>query len=385
MHPFNKPLNAITAADIEALLQSGVIESRTLDYKRDLYGASDKDKKSFLIDVSALANTNGGYLVIGVAEDEGVPKSIAGVNISDFDKLKLHFENLLRMSVDPPIRGIEFQTVDITADKKVLVIEVPRSVNRPHAVAHNGYYRFHGRHSGGTYPFAVNDIKRAILESETIAFKLKSFRNDRIALISEGQTFFKLLDNAKTVLHIMPESAFDLENAAQLQNGSTSEFSPYYSRVFGGHSHRINFEGVITFTRPDEHGCVANYVQVFRNGIVEVVDAFTNRTRNGEKEFNSGLSEEFLTTSLETCLKGMEKHSVLLPCWLGVSLLSVRNFVLAIPPSSTIHQYPLDRNDLLIHELKVDSYNISPKEVLKPIFDLIANAFGLARSLHHRP
>lgn len=52
--------------DIEQLIQESVSESRTLDYKEELPGNSDQQKKDFLADVSAFANTRGGDLIFGV-------------------------------------------------------------------------------------------------------------------------------------------------------------------------------------------------------------------------------------------------------------------------------------------------------------------------------
>jgi len=39
-----------------------------LDYKRDVPGESDQDKKEFLADISSFANATGGDLIYGVDE-----------------------------------------------------------------------------------------------------------------------------------------------------------------------------------------------------------------------------------------------------------------------------------------------------------------------------
>jgi len=72
-----KLLNAITEEDLQSLITNGVAEGRTIDYKRDLPGNSDGDKKEFLADVSSFANTGGGDLVFGMDEAGGLPTRIA--------------------------------------------------------------------------------------------------------------------------------------------------------------------------------------------------------------------------------------------------------------------------------------------------------------------
>ena len=54
------PLETVTSADIDALVTNGRSESTQLDYKLTLPRGTDDDKKEFLADVSAFANTLGG-------------------------------------------------------------------------------------------------------------------------------------------------------------------------------------------------------------------------------------------------------------------------------------------------------------------------------------
>ena len=61
-----KPLEQIAADHLPALITNAVSEGRTIDYKRELPGNSDGDKKEFLADVSSFANTSGGDLVFGM-------------------------------------------------------------------------------------------------------------------------------------------------------------------------------------------------------------------------------------------------------------------------------------------------------------------------------
>ena len=62
-------LNQIDESAIEALKTNTVSESKTLEYKSQLPGGTDAEKKEFLADISAFANTREGDLVFGVEED----------------------------------------------------------------------------------------------------------------------------------------------------------------------------------------------------------------------------------------------------------------------------------------------------------------------------
>ena len=59
----NRPLESIEAADLQALIENEVAESRTIEYKQSLPGNSRDDRKEFLADVSSFANASGGHLI----------------------------------------------------------------------------------------------------------------------------------------------------------------------------------------------------------------------------------------------------------------------------------------------------------------------------------
>jgi hypothetical protein len=58
----------------EAIERRLGILARLGDYKRDIYGNSENDKREFLADVSSFANTIGGDIVIGIDEASGLPR-----------------------------------------------------------------------------------------------------------------------------------------------------------------------------------------------------------------------------------------------------------------------------------------------------------------------
>jgi predicted HTH transcriptional regulator len=70
MGVFQKPLVQLNESDLLGLI--GESENKTLDYKRDLPGQSEGEKKEFLYDASSFANTLGGDIVFGVEEQNGL-------------------------------------------------------------------------------------------------------------------------------------------------------------------------------------------------------------------------------------------------------------------------------------------------------------------------
>ncbi|MBN1845337.1 MAG: ATP-binding protein [Sedimentisphaerales bacterium] len=377
---FNKPLSEVTLDDIESLAENKVPESRTLDYKRDLYGENDAGKREFLIDVSAFANTLGGYLLIGIEESDGIPKHITGIEIDNTDQHRLKFENLLRTGVDPPIRGIDFHAVKVDSSRTLLIIEIPRSVSRPHAVTINKYFRFYGRNSTGNFPFQVDDIRRAIVESETFFDRIRIFRSDRIAQIASGETPVPLPDSGKLVLHVIPSSSFESGKRYELGDSISMGLKPIYA---SGGLHRYNFDGIITYRKLQEHMAIC-YTQIFHSGIIEAVDTLLLTPKNGMAGIPSLAYEKALIKSLKDYLSTIEGLGVGHPTWICLSLLGIRGYRLLVPDSLCFEECnPIDRDELIIPEIQIVEGNHSAEDILKPAFDSIWNACGYKRSFNY--
>jgi hypothetical protein len=52
-----KPLDSI-GEDLNQLVSEGVIEAKTIEYKRDNYGSSDESRKEFILSNCGLANSS---------------------------------------------------------------------------------------------------------------------------------------------------------------------------------------------------------------------------------------------------------------------------------------------------------------------------------------
>src|SRR5574337_684787 len=85
-----KPLEEISEADLQALIDNGVRESQTLEYKREVYGRGDEEVREMLRDISSIANAFGGDMLIGVEEDrEGVAVALRGVENGEVEATRI--------------------------------------------------------------------------------------------------------------------------------------------------------------------------------------------------------------------------------------------------------------------------------------------------------
>lgn len=135
-------LDVVSHAQIAALKTNAISESYDLEFKGQLYGGNDRAKRDLAGDVAALANTAGGVLLLGVAEDDQARAAeLPGVVLSDSEVLR--YRNIVADLVHPlptfDIRQIEDPN---QPGNGFLMIAVPRSPSAPHGVSVNEGLRY---------------------------------------------------------------------------------------------------------------------------------------------------------------------------------------------------------------------------------------------------
>ncbi|MFD2263482.1 helix-turn-helix domain-containing protein [Lacibacterium aquatile] len=104
-------INLLQLADIQTLIDAQVSESETLEFKREPYGNSDADKREFMKDISALSNTLGGWLLIGVEERDGVAVAMQPIS-GDPEGLMGRCNDML-VGIEPRIFGLQMKPLPV--------------------------------------------------------------------------------------------------------------------------------------------------------------------------------------------------------------------------------------------------------------------------------
>ncbi|WP_372669800.1 AlbA family DNA-binding domain-containing protein [Amycolatopsis kentuckyensis] len=128
----------LRAEDLRRACAEGVAEDLHLDFKaEDSYTSKPAGLDELAKDVTALANAQGGLLVIGIVEDDqGNAAALKPLDITKSDDLIGKMEQGLRARVAPLYPAVAIRAVEDhdTPGRGVLLIGVPRSPLAPHAV-----------------------------------------------------------------------------------------------------------------------------------------------------------------------------------------------------------------------------------------------------------
>jgi len=373
----NKPLESIQDSDLQALLDNQVPEGKSLEYKQRLPAVSDSDRKEFLADVSSFANAAGGHLIYGMAESSGVPTELCGLEISDPDGEIRRLESMIQDGIAPRIPSTSTRAIPLASSRIVIVIQIPRSFASPHMVTFKGHSRFYSRNSAGKYPLDVTELRTAFALSGTTSERIRDFRLERLARVVSGETPAPLKEGAKIVLHLIPLSAFELGTGFDLKSlgSDAARVQPMYTMSW---SHRFNFDGVLGYS---SH----SYLQVFRNGVIEAVEALLLEDRRGERVIPSIAYEKELLNALPRFLLIQKELGVDPPLFIMLSLLGVKGYTMAVDRIRFFGHdlHPIDRDALLVPEVMIDRFDINPAEFMRPIFNAVWNATGFPRSMNY--
>ena len=372
----SKQLNDVQESDLVALISNAVAEGKTIDYKQALPGNSAGEKKEFLADVSSFSNTSGGDLIFGMAEAQGVPTGITGVQSTDIDLELRRFDSIIADGLEPRIRYAA-KVVDSTNSAKVIIIRAERSWNGPHRVIFKGHDKFYGRNSAGKYPLDVAELRTAFTLSATVTERIVAFRTDRIIALSNNQTPIPFTPEPKIIIHCIPIGAVaDPKQYDVLRYDRTpGTLEPFYH---SGWSTRINLNGVVSYSGNNP---AFSYTQVYRNGIIEAVTGgLLAHDYNGKRVIPSLAYEQAIYRYLPKCFKILNELGCPPPIVVALSFTGTKGLEMGVDNVFGPRPEPIDEDTLVLPETVVEDFNMPIGKILKPMLDLVWNAAGYPES-----
>ncbi|MEJ2147539.1 MAG: ATP-binding protein [Acidobacteriota bacterium] len=372
MSIFEKSFNEISSQDILAFLRLRHAEGKKVDYKAALKLRTDGQRKEFLADVASFANCDGGILLLGVDEANGIPRDkLPGIPCDDPDETKGRIENIILSGIEPSIRGHDIGFFEVEG-KTILLLRVPRSWARPHMVVFQRTNKFYSRNSHGKYLLDVTELREAFLLQDTIERTISDFRTQRISEIANGDLPFQLAGGGKLIVHLFPIPGIaevgevDLHRSEQCRVPRLGTSRPA--------EQRYNFEGLLASVFSDD-GQVLCYTQIYRKGTVEAVNAVMLR----EKVIRSAALEKSLVRFLFECVRHYGALGVNPPLIVTGAMTGVKGMKMgvrgSVPPGYA--RMAIDKDILVLPKARIDSFDdLGTAAVLKPLIDSVWNACG---------
>ena len=157
-------LERVPYSAVTTLINNQVAEAFDLDFKSEMYGSSDRDKRDAATDVAALANTAGGLIIGGITEDDQARAAAApGVALSDADEQRIR--QIVASHVVPmPVFDVVRVEDPARPGHGLVLIAVLRSPLAPHAVIVNDGLRYPRRNGSTTRYLSEPEVAAAYRE-----------------------------------------------------------------------------------------------------------------------------------------------------------------------------------------------------------------------------
>lgn len=287
-----KPYKQWTEDDLRTLLNNDDFrEGQFLDYKRtfDFLEMPDKNQKAkakneLRNDVCSFANADGGDLIVGISEKNGLASSINPITIDNIDKLELELRNAL-LPIQPATPPVDFAFIH-AGNGCVVVIHIEKGMLKPYiTVEDQTTFRFFVRRGNRKEPMSYSEISSDFLHSASLATEIKRFRVERLSELVE--------DNPGMigVIHVIPATFTNPADSIPICDLCKAGKVPIPIQLNNFIRGRMipNVDGVWF---PSEDGQRDfQLLRLFNNGSVELKNDLYTRTHKGEDYL---ISDEFI-------------------------------------------------------------------------------------------
>lgn len=276
-----------TILDLENLIKNKVEESLHLDYKAagSLYN-SDGKKTEIAKDVSAMANSDGGVIIYGIAEfsDSDIkhlPEKISPVNRNEFSKEWL--ENVINSNISPRIEGLVITPIPLESEHEVVyVVDIPKSTTAHQNTKDFKYYR---RYNFSVLPMLAHEIQDVMNRSKhpevILEFIIEKYTYKRTRKVVESELgkYQNVIPKTMVQTSVRDESAFILKCTPYNEGKVYAKYINYYLKVAPS-SVILNLESY----KIDETN---EYVTIYGdNTIRDVVDYVASHVKYGPSRFD---------------------------------------------------------------------------------------------------
>ena len=157
-----RSLQELTIEDFETLIQNRVPEGPDLEYKETAYSERAEDIQEMLQDITAMANADGGYLIMGIREDIS-GRAVAIAPIRDVVGKAQLIQQECHAGIRDSIAGLEIKALECSPHGGIIIVRIPQSDRRPHMAIQENRTDFYRRLDTDKKNMTIDEIRSLIL------------------------------------------------------------------------------------------------------------------------------------------------------------------------------------------------------------------------------
>lgn len=362
---------------ISSLVEDAVAEDLYIEFKSETYGKNDEAKRELLSDISAFSNTQGGDLLLGVADQAGQASALPGINVADVDAEILRLESIIRDGLEPRVAGIRSRALRLTSGKLVIIMRIPASMIAPHRAVISKGGKFYRRNSAGKYEMDIQELRVAFAGEERLVNRLTAIHEEAVVAAKGRNMPFSIGALPAAVLSLTPLDYFRQMREVELDEFNSQQ--PYLKRP-ASTSWMTTLEGTLIHGLLNESGdpIVEGYAHTHRSGRVEAawrlggprrISPQTEAQLVFVKQFEDGLCDQAMTAANRLIQVGISG-----PWFVAVTVLNIRGYNLH---RDNFHGTAAYRDEAALPYSRLECITV---ETLTPVFNAFWRLYG-----HRRP
>lgn len=362
---------------IEFLVRSRAQESLHLDFKRELPGKKEDNRRELLKDVAAMANSEGGRIVYGIREgDDACAEEILPITDEDRDDAQRRLDQSIVDGIVPRLAGCKVLTV-IVDGGFILAVDVPPQYGGPFQTSFNNQRRFVYRQ--GTMNIEMNYVQiRDAFQRRGRAFEAAtSWRKIRLNYFNEVLRKRQLDQVAWLVLHVMPHEGLfdgaliDLPSIARDHHHFLTDYGDYRTYTAEGLLYR---EG-----RPGENP--ASYARLMRSGLMEIAWKGRKNEKQGELTVLGYTAADNIRRFASDAASLLVKAGIFGPAYIALTGVNMESHRLVYPgpdySEMTMEPWDAEMDLPMLDVQSIEELATSPDTWCRPLSDMLFQTFGV--------
>lgn len=360
-----KSLLKCSEEDIKLIIDNpNFKENNYIDYKEnfsfiEIQDKSEKNKKKieFRNDICSFANAEGGFLIYGVKEKQGIATEIIGVDIpnNNTDKFELDRRNDL-LPIDPRIPNLQFNCIELLTGKYVVIIYVRHDSFAPYThIENQANYKFFKRAGNEKITMTYTELRNMFNQSLSLDKEIQNYRKERITYYKEQSEEIEDVYSKFILLHIIPDTFLDIDynhNLFAIEKKEGKIFSSIFSK-FGCDTTSIPCIDGLKFL-PYSFSNTPSICYIYNNGILETFWSLKGISLAGDNFFPSEYIWEKIDSTITEYLKIFRDNKLAERVFVCLSIIGCKGMISQPASYSTLYKGEIDRNNIMCVPIVID-------------------------------
>lgn len=378
--------------DIRSLIDDPVYRgSDQIDYKKTYDHLEIKDKHErekrkaeFRNDVCSFANAEGGYLVYGIEEKQGIVSDIVGISIpnDNTDKFELDRRNDLQ-SISPRVPNIKFHFIALHSGKFVVVMYIKHDSFAPYTHIENQInYKFFKRAGNEKVTMTYSEIRNMFNDSIALDKEIMRYRKERISFYKELSEERNDHYSSFLLLHVIPDTFIDGSydhNVYSIEKKKGQIFSHIFSE-FGCNVPSIPCVDGLKFY-PYSFNDTPAICYIYNNGIMECFQSLKDLCLAGSEFFPSKHIWNEIDAALDGYIKVFQENKLAERVCVCITVIGCKGMISEKSDFTYMYRGIIDRDLIFCTPIVID--DIFNEELINICKKRIYIEYFLSLSVKH--